>query len=184
MSDFLGYDSDGNTKLSADKSYKGSPFPTMTWGLNNSFSLGNWNASLFINGQQGGYVYNNTANAVLNRASVKQGNNVTNYTISSTTGQAFGDAPVPSSFYLEKSDFIRVSNFSLGYTFKLPANSFAKSLNISLTGQNLLLISNYSGLDPEVTNTAATRNGVPSLGIDYISYPKARTFSLGINANF
>ncbi|MDI9882139.1 SusC/RagA family TonB-linked outer membrane protein [Flectobacillus longus] len=184
LADFLGYDENGNTKLSADKTYKGSPFPTMTWGLNNSFSLGSWNASLFINGQQGGYVYNNTANAVLNRASVKQGNNVTNYTISSTTGQAFGDAPVPSSFYLEKSDFIRVSNFSLGYTFKLPANSFAKSLNISLTGQNLLLISNYSGLDPEVTNTAATRNGVPSLGIDYISYPKARTFSLGINANF
>jgi iron complex outermembrane receptor protein len=115
---------------------------------------------------------------------LKQGNNVTYQTISSTTGQAYGDAPVPSTFYLEKSDFIRVSNLSIGHNVALPANSFAKSLNISFTGQNLLLISNYTGLDPEISNPAATRNGVPSLGIDYISYPKARTFTIGVSANF
>lgn len=184
LSDFKGYDEKGNTILSAEKSYKGSPFPSLTWGFTNNFNYGAWNASIFINGQSGGYVYNNTANAVLNRASLKQGNNVTYQTISSTTGQAFGDAPVPSSIYLEKSDFVRLSNLSIGYTVKLPANSYAKSLNISLTGQNLLLISSYTGLDPEITNPAATRNGVPSLGIDYISYPKARTFTVGISANF
>ncbi len=184
LSDFKGYDEKGATILSAEKSYKGSPFPSLTWGFTNNFNYGAWNASIFINGQSGGYVYNNTANAVLNRASLKQGNNVTYQTISSTTGQAFGDAPVPSTFYLEKSDFIRVSNLSIGYTVKLPANSYAKSLNISLTGQNLLLMSNYTGLDPEITNPAATRNGVPSLGIDYIGYPKARAFTVGLSANF
>jgi TonB-dependent starch-binding outer membrane protein SusC len=67
---------------------------------------------------------------------------------------------------------------------KLPTNSFAKSLNISLAGQNLLLISNYSGLDPEITNPLAGRDGVASKGIDYIAYPKARTFTLGVSANF
>ncbi|MEA5461795.1 SusC/RagA family TonB-linked outer membrane protein [Arcicella sp. LKC2W] len=188
LNDFKGYDSNGNTILSAEKSYKGSPFPTMVWGLTNNFTYGSWNASLFINGQSGGYIYNNTATAVLNRGSLKQGNNVTPYTLSSTTGQAYGDAPVASTFYLEKSDFIRISNLSIGHTVKLPANSFAKSLNISLTGQNLLLISNYSGLDPEISNPAAARgtgaNAIPSLGIDYISYPKARAFTLGVSANF
>eukprot|EP00388_Colpodella_angusta_P024714 GDKJ01065089.1.p1 GENE.GDKJ01065089.1~~GDKJ01065089.1.p1 ORF type:complete len:1012 (+),score=137.94 GDKJ01065089.1:1109-4144(+) len=184
LNDFKGYDASGNTILSAEKSYKGSPFPTNTWGLTNNFTYGAWNASIFINGQSGGYVYNNTANAVLNRGSLKQGNNVTYQTISSTTGQAYGDAPVPSTFYLEKSDFVRISNLSIGYNVSLPANSFAKSLNLSLTGQNLLLISNYTGLDPEITNPAASRNGVPSLGIDYISYPKARTFTIGVSANF
>ncbi len=184
LQDFKGYDANGNTILGAEKTYKGSPFPTMTWGLTNNFTYGAWNASIFINGQSGGYIYNNTANAVLNRASLKQGNNVTYQTLSSTTGQAYGDAPVPSTFYLEKSDFIRLSNLSLGYTVKLPANSYAKSLNISLTGQNLLLISNYTGLDPEITNPAAIRNGVPSLGVDYISYPKARAFTIGLSANF
>lgn len=185
LSEFKGYDAKGNTILAdGPRTYQGSPFPSFVWGLTNNFTFGAWNASIFINGQSGGYVYNNTANAVLNRGSLKQGNNVTPFTISSTTGQDYGDAPTPSTFYLEKSDFIRVSNLTIGHNVKLPANGFAKSLNISLTGQNLLLISNYSGLDPEITNPNAARNGIPSLGIDYISYPKARIFTLGVNVNF
>ena len=185
LKDFKGYDSKGNTILSdGPATYKGSPLATFVWGLNNAFTFGAWNASVFINGQSGGYTYNNTANAVLNRGSLKQGNNVTAYTLSSTTGQDYGDAPAPSTLYLEKSDFIRISNFTIGHTVKLPTNSFAKSLNISLSGQNLLLISNYSGLDPEITNPLAGRDGVASKGIDYIAYPKARTFTLGLSANF
>jgi iron complex outermembrane receptor protein len=184
LNEFKGYNDKGNTLLSADKVYAGSPFPSLVWGLTNNFTFGSWNASLFINGQSGGYIYNNTANAVLNRGSLVQGNNVTPFTLSSTVGQDYRDAPVPSTFYLEKSDFIRVSNLTIGHTVKLPDNSFAKSLNISLTGQNLLLISNYSGLDPEISNPSAARNDVPSLGIDYIAYPKARIFTLGVSANF
>jgi TonB-dependent starch-binding outer membrane protein SusC len=185
LKDFKGYDKDGITILSdGPATYKGSPLATFVWGVNNAFTFGAWNASVFINGQSGGYTYNNTANAVLNRGSLKQGNNVTAYAISSTAGQAYGDAPVPSTLYLEKSDFIRISNLTIGHNVKLPANSFAKSLNISLTGQNLLLISNYTGLDPEITNNLAGRNGVNSVGIDYISYPKARIFTLGVSANF
>ena len=185
LKDFKGYDKDGNTILSdGPATYKGSPLATFVWGVNNAFSFGAWNASVFINGQSGGYTYNNTANAVLNRGSLKQGNNVTAYTISSTTGQAYGDAPVPSTLYLEKSDFIRISNLTIGHNVKLPSNSFAKSLNISLSGQNLLLISNYTGLDPEITNPLAGKDGVNSVGIDYIAYPKARIFTLGVSANF
>ena len=185
LKDFKGYDSKGNTILSdGPATYKGSPLATFVWGINNAFTFGSFNASIFINGQSGGYTYNNTANAVLNRGSLKQGNNVTPYTLSSTAGQDYGDAPTPSTLYLEKSDFIRISNLSIGYNVKLPANSFAKSLNISLAGQNLLLISNYSGLDPEITNPLAGRDGVASKGIDYIAYPKARTFTLGVSANF
>ena len=185
LKDFKGYDSKGNTILSdGPATYKGSPLATFVWGINNAFTFGSFNASIFINGQSGGYTYNNTANAVLNRGSLKQGYNVTPYTLSSTAGQDYGDAPTPSTLYLEKSDFIRISNLSIGYNVKLPANSFAKSLNISLAGQNLLLISNYSGLDPEITNPLAGRDGVASKGIDYIAYPKARTFTLGVSANF
>jgi TonB-dependent starch-binding outer membrane protein SusC len=185
LKDFKGYDSKGNTILSdGPATYKGSPLATFAWGVTNNFTFGAWNASVFINGQSGGYTYNNTANAVLNRGSLKQGNNVTAYTISSTPGQDYGDAPAPSTLYLEKSDFIRVSNMTIGHTVKLPGNSFAKSLNISLTGQNLLLITSYTGLDPEITNPLSGRNGVQSVGIDYIAYPKARIFTLGVSANF
>ena len=53
-------------------------------------------------------------------------------------------------------------------------------MNITLTGQNLFVITNYTGFDPEV-NTDGGENGIPSLGIEYIPYPSARTVLLGLN---
>ena len=55
-----------------------------------------------------------------------------------------------------------------------------KGASIYAIGQNLLLITNYSGFDPEI-NTNKAVNGVPSVGIDYTGYPSARTFTFGIN---
>ncbi len=56
-------------------------------------------------------------------------------------------------------------------------------MNLTLSGQNLALFTNYSGLDPEV-NVDKARGGVPSRGFDYTATPRARTFTLGINARF
>ena len=53
-------------------------------------------------------------------------------------------------------------------------------MNISLTGQNLLVFTKYRGFDPEV-NTDGGTGGIPSLGIEYIPYPSARTILLGVN---
>jgi hypothetical protein len=77
---------------------------------------------------------------------------------------------------------LRLQNAVLGYTFPITGKTI-KSLRVSVTGQNLFLITSYSGLDPEI-NTNKERNGVPSRGIDYTSYPSARTFTLGLNASF
>ncbi len=56
-------------------------------------------------------------------------------------------------------------------------------MNVSLSGQNLALFTNYSGLDPEV-DVNKQINGVPSRGFDYTAYPKARTVTLGVNLGF
>ena len=56
-------------------------------------------------------------------------------------------------------------------------------LRISVTGQNLLLITDYDGYDPEV-NIDRTIGGVSSYGIDYLSYPKAKTILFGLNVSF
>ncbi|WP_121196626.1 hypothetical protein [Mucilaginibacter gracilis] len=88
-----------------------------------------------------------------------------------------------STRFLESGNFMRLSNASIGYTFDLKEDKAFKSLRVSLGGQNLILITNYSGLDPEI-NTNKALNNVPSRGIDYASYPKARTFTLSINAGF
>jgi iron complex outermembrane receptor protein len=70
----------------------------------------------------------------------------------------------------------------IGYDFKIK-NKYIKSLNASISGQNLALFTNYSGLDPEV-NVNKGLNGSPSRGFDYAGYPKARTFTLGLNVGF
>jgi iron complex outermembrane receptor protein len=75
-----------------------------------------------------------------------------------------------------------LSNALVSYTFNLKSKAI-KTLSASLSGQNLFLITNYSGLDPEV-NVDHQIGGVPSRGFDYVGYPKSRTITLGINLGF
>ncbi len=180
--EFQGYDDKGLSKLSDDKKNFGSPFPKMTWGLSNNFSYGKWNASLFVNGQTGGYLFNNTALALFGAPAIKQGKNSDTQWLGD--GQSYSDGLTASSKYIEKSDFVRLANLVIGYDFDLSNSKYFKRLGVSFTGQNLLLLTKYSGLDPEVLNPQAARNGIPSRGIDYLPYPKARTFTLGLNASF
>ncbi|SEP19808.1 SusC/RagA family TonB-linked outer membrane protein [Mucilaginibacter sp. OK283] len=158
----------------------GSPLPTFLAGINNTFTYGNWMLSFFLNAQTGFYIYNNTANAFFYKGNLVSGRNVTK-AVASTNENPLNSGEVSSRF-LEKGDFLRMSNASLGYTFPVKRMAI-KSLRVAVTGQNLFLITGYSGLDPEI-NTNKERNGVPSRGIDYTSYPSARTFTLSLNASF
>ena len=180
---FAGYDDQGNAIYPNDAAFalQGSPIPTFTAGLTNNFTFGKFNASIFLNAATGFKIYNNTANALFTKGALKNGRNVTVAAANSTEGTL--NAPEVSTAFLEKGDFLRVSNASLSYQFALPQGGFAKNLQVSLTGQNLLLITSYSGIDPEV-NTNKSRDGVPSRGIDYAAFPTARTFTLGLNVGF
>jgi iron complex outermembrane receptor protein len=102
-----------------------------------------------------------------------------------TSPQAEGDPNAPSTKYLEKGDFLRMGNLTVGYTFTSSAleRLKIKSARFFVNGQNLLLFTNYSGFDPEV-NTDKTLNGVPSAGIDYLSYPRSKAVALGLNVTF
>ncbi|MFC0183850.1 TonB-dependent receptor domain-containing protein [Pseudarcicella hirudinis] len=159
----------------------GNPIPSFTFGFTNNFTFGKFNASLFFNGSSGFYLYNNTANALFLAGSLKTGHNVSYDVLNSNENPL--NAGSVSTRFLEKGDFIRLANASVGYTFDLPASSKIKTLRVSLTGQNMFVITNYSGLDPEV-NTNKAKDGVPSRGMDYTAYPKARTFTLGLNLGF
>jgi iron complex outermembrane receptor protein len=60
-------------------------------------------------------------------------------------------------------------------------------LRFYVTGQNLFIITSYSGIDPEVSSNPAgyqLLNGLPTAGIDYAAYPRPRTFTIGLNATF
>jgi len=173
-------DADGNPDFSPDdkKFVDKDGLPDITTGLSLNYSLGNFDASAFFTGQFGFYVYNNTANAFLNRTTFATSRNATPEALERQSQEI-------STLYLEKGDFVRLQNLSLGYNFTLGENSPLKSLRVSLNGQNVFLITGYSGLDPEVSsNTGDGGTGIPSASIDYTSFPRPRTFSLGLNAKF
>ncbi len=88
-------------------------------------------------------------------------------------------APVVNSYYLEDGSFIRVDNLTLGYTFNTSNIEWLRRLRLYFTSNNLLLLTNYTGIDPEINY-----NGL-SFGLDqYNVYPKTRTFTIGLNAIF
>ncbi|MXV53193.1 SusC/RagA family TonB-linked outer membrane protein [Pedobacter sp. HMF7647] len=161
--------------------YQGSPIPRFTQGLTNSFTFGRFNASFFLNAATGFVIYNNTANAYFLRGSFKNGRNVT-YDVAESNENTLNPGGVSTRF-LEKGDFLRLANANIGYTFNLQNSKAIKRLNLTLSGQNVFLITNYSGIDPEI-NTDKSRDGVPSRGIDYAAYPTARSFTLSLNAGF
>lgn len=161
-------------------SLQGSPNPKFTASLTNNFNYKNWSLSFFLNAATGFYIYNNTANAFFYKGNLVSGRNVTKE-VAATNENPLNSGEVSTRF-LEKGDFLRLSNATLGYTFPLKSKAI-KTLRVSFTGQNLFLITGYSGLDPEI-NTDKQRNDVASKGIDYTSYPKARIFTLGLNAGF
>jgi iron complex outermembrane receptor protein len=180
---FSGFDENGFAIYpDGDKPvYQGNPIPKFNFGLANNLSYKKWSLSIFINGAQGYYLYNNTANALFYKAALNLAHNVTKE-VANSNEYRFNAGSVSSRF-LEKGNFVRLSNVNLGYTFKFTEESKVKSLRLSLTGQNLLLITKYTGVDPEV-NTNKSIADIPSLGIDYTSYPSARIVTFGLTAGF
>ncbi len=75
-----------------------------------------------------------------------------------------------------------MANTTLSYSFG-DLGKHIKGLSVYITGQNLFVLTDFSGFDPEV-NVDKSQNGVPSASIEYIPYPSARTFSFGINVGF
>ena len=89
-----------------------------------------------------------------------------------------------SSYYVEKADFFRLDNLSVGYNFDIN-NNYIKNVRLSLSGQNLFTITNYTGTDPEPALIDINDGNVLAPGIDRRNnYFTARTFTLGLNVNF
>ena len=150
--------------------------PKFTYGLNSSMRYKAFDFSFSIIGQTGGYLLNNTGLNALNINNLASDRNTMSDYYNSGANQA--NAPQVSTLYLEKSDFIRLNSARVGYTFKHPGVSWLQSLNLYVTGQNLLTITDYSGFDPLI-NSPKSSGGNQSIGIDYSSYPTSRTFLLG-----
>ena len=180
MQEFSGYDSAGQPILS-EKGFVGkSALPNLTGGLSTTINYKKWTMSAYFSGQFGHYVYNNTANAFFTAGAFKTTRNVLPGTL--TSGEDLGASAAVSTRFLEKGDFVRLQNLSLAYDMPLSGEGVFKSMVFSVTGQNLFLMTDYSGLDPEVNS--ATGGNLPSIGMDYGAYPNPTTITFGINAKF
>lgn len=170
-------DAEGN----AVKENLGSALPDYTFSITNRIELKAFDFNMFWYGSAGNKVYNNTANTLFLKGPLSKGYNVTKEVFESNESPENSNAF--SSRFIEDASFLRLSNITLGYTFKTSAINWLNRARIYITGNNLLVFTGYSGYDPEV-NVDASENGVPSIGIDYTAYPKPKTFTFGINLQF
>lgn len=180
-----------------DRTYAGSPIPKFTYGLTTNFSYAHFDISLFFQGVYGNKLYNqiNTdiegfyrAFNLTERAATESwtGPGSTNdFPRLSWTGAT--NNKQPSTRFLESGSYMRLKNVQLGYTI---SNDLLKRIKLSsarffVSAQNVFTVTKYTGIDPEIyTNNNSANDGVRAVGIDWGTYPSARTITVGVNANF
>ena len=135
--------------------------------------------SFNINGVTGNEVYNHTAMNKFYKGQLALSRNVVPKAIEFEE-ESITNAALVSTRYLEDGAYLRLNHLTFGYTFNTDAVNWLQVLRLSFTAQNLFIITNYSGFDPEI-NRDKSIGGVQSFGIDDNSYPRPRTFVFGLN---
>jgi iron complex outermembrane receptor protein len=157
----------------------GNAQPKYIFGFSNTFAYNKWTLNFLFRGSVGNDVFNLTA-ANMSYLSNLPGKNVLASAL--TSGVNRDQGKTYSSRWIENGSFVRLDNVTLSYDLGLK-HTFISAARLYITGQNLLLITRYSGIDPEV-NAEVSGTGTAPLGIDYLSYPRARTISIGANFTF
>jgi TonB-linked SusC/RagA family outer membrane protein len=166
-----------------DRVYMGNAFPKVTYGFSVDAGWKNWDISLLFQGVGGVKLFHAFKESTLNAS--EQGYNRWDKILDAwSTTNTGSDIPrisasdanknfgTISDWYLEDGDYLRLKNFTIGYTFKkIP---WTGKLKLYFSGENLLTFTKYSGMDPEV-------GGV---GLDGGQYPISRIFAIGAKANF
>jgi len=157
--------------------FAGDPNPSMYYGFTTDLSYKKWTLTINAHGNLGNKIFNNTAMSVLNISNIIGGRNIASNLIGN--GESTANAITPTTRFLESGDYLKLGNATINFNVG-NLGRFVKNANIYVSGNNLFVISKYTGFDPEV-NIDKALNGIPSLGVDYIGYPTARTIVFGLN---
>lgn len=195
LKDFTGFDDKGISTFrdvdgdglitDKDRIAAGSALPNKQFNINGSVAYKGFDLAINFNGVSGNKVYDNTANANFYKLRLSKGLNTTSEAVQYTQESINNSAPV-STRYLKDGSFFRLNNLALGYNLSpklIGLGRWVNGIRLSVTGQNLFVITKYNGYDPEVNNDRNI-NGISSYGIDYLSYPKARSIIFGLNLTF
>ncbi len=183
-------DRDGQGGItSADKTMIGNPNPKMTFGFTVSADYKGFDFSVLANGVMGNSIvqsYRGVSNpngnyttAILNRwHGAGTSNRMPAVTDDNRNWADFSD------LYIQKGDFLRISNVTVGYDFaKLYKNKFVSQFRLYFAALNLFTFTRYNGMDPEIGFSPENGNSFAS-GIDVGYYPRPRTYMVGVNVKF
>jgi hypothetical protein len=171
--------------------------PDFTMGITNTFNYKDFMFSFMVDVRSGGQVFNATENALvrsgLSLKTVDRGTKVFEGIIESTGAQNTIAVPLNQNYYqtiyanqgydfVEDGSWVRLRYATLSYNMptKYLGKLKIKGLSFTLTGRNLLLITDYSGVDPEVSGSGAGVGGTGSFGFDNLGVPATRGFDLGL----
>ncbi len=180
-----------------DRVYVGSPIPKFTYGLSADLNYRNFDFTMFFQGVYGNKIYMQIGkdiegfyrnlNITKRYAEEHWRSDYPSNTMPRASWYASTNNIRPSTRFLFDGSFVRLKNVQLGYTMP---TAFSQRINIDrlriyISGQNLITISNYIGMDPELT-TSANDPGEKDLasGIDWGTYPSSITYTIGLNLTF
>ncbi|HOB85508.1 MAG TPA: TonB-dependent receptor [Bacteroidales bacterium] len=158
----------------SDYTYIGKAQPKLTYGINNLLTYKNLELSFFFRGVMGNDVLNFSKMSYANLQWLPGAN-----CLKVALDMGLKQSPFYNSYYIEKGDFLRLDNLTLGYSL-LPKDLLGVSrIRVYATTHNLITFTKYKGVDPEVSMSGLD----PGIeGREY--YPKSRTYILGVNVTF
>lgn len=181
---FEGIDAEGNSIYKdtnqdgaitdQDRQIVGNAYPKFQMSFSNAFNYKNFDLSFLLRGSYGNKMLN-VHRIYYENFGYLGGKNIL---LSALDYPEFKGKAEYSSRFVEDASFIKLDNVSLGYTLKLK-KGFLKQMRIYATGQQLLTITKYKGVDPEV-NLSGLAPGFDS----FYFYPRTRTYTFGTNITF
>ena len=174
----------GTTTLPDQGDYQiiGDPRPDFTYGVRLGLEVGAFTARAFLRGEQGRELFNNTNLVYSSEGAALSG---FNYIVREFDDRESPSAPaVYSDRFIEDASFLRLDQLTFEYAVPpsllgTTVGANVRNVRLFVTGNNLFVITPYSGVDPEVSANASS-NGISAFGIDYLPYPRARTFTVGV----
>lgn len=188
---------------------RGDRNPDFTLGLNNNLKYKNWTLSMLWEAKVGGDVFNGNemfltqigrSRMTADREKIQVFDGVLKDGLENTAtptknniavlpylNQGYYTAGFPEEYFIEKDvSYMRLRDLTINYNFQkiLKKAKYVKSLNAFITGNNLILMSNYTGADPAVNGTNPATRGVGAFGFDFGTVPEPISVNIGLRAGF
>jgi hypothetical protein len=182
-----------------DRVHVGSAIPRYIYGMTANLAWKGFDLSIFIQGVAGNDIYmqvNQDIEGFYRGFPVTQRYYDNRWTEDGSTNEypraswiGASNNKKASTRFLESGSYARLKNITLGYNFKTGKNSSVKSMRVYFSAQNLLTITKYPGLDPEMyesdnLNSETVHNADLASGIDWGTYPLSKIYTLGFNIRF